>query len=82
MLTGTISDFDPQGLFGVIYADNGRFYLFNLRDTPRALHDRFTVGRRLEFMELSGCRVPRAGHLLPLGLAGAENSGSPAARAH
>jgi hypothetical protein len=31
-LTGTVSDFDKDDLFGLIVADDGSLLLFNLRD--------------------------------------------------
>jgi len=45
--TGTISDFDRAGLFGLITADDGRVLLFNLRGTAPALRGRFDVGTRV-----------------------------------
>lgn len=46
-LTGTISDFDRTGLFGLITADDGRLLLFNLRGTAPTLRGRFEVGTRV-----------------------------------
>jgi hypothetical protein len=60
MLTGTISDFDSVGLFGVIDADDGRLVLFNLRGLDPDFRDRFTVGSRVNFIEQGGDLAPRA----------------------
>jgi hypothetical protein len=32
--TGTVSDFDRAGLFGLVIADDGALLPFNLRETP------------------------------------------------
>jgi hypothetical protein len=32
-LTGTVSDFDKDGLFGLLVADDGSLLPFNLRET-------------------------------------------------
>jgi hypothetical protein len=45
--SGTISDFDRAGLFGLITADDGRLLLFNLCGTAPALRGRFKVGTRV-----------------------------------
>jgi mono/diheme cytochrome c family protein len=66
MLTGTISDFDAEGLFGVIDADDGRLILFNLRDIRPRLRERFTVGARVKFIERGGESAPRASALLSI----------------
>jgi hypothetical protein len=42
-LNGTISDFDPAGLFGLIITDDGHLLPFNLRETPPALRSRFEI---------------------------------------
>jgi hypothetical protein len=63
MLTGTISDFDTVGLFGVIDADDGRLILFNLRDIGPQLREQFTVGTRVKFIERGGESAPRAAAL-------------------
>ena len=60
MLTGTISDLDPEGLFGVIDADDGRLVLFNLKGLDCPEKDGFKVGTRVEFVERSGDVAPRA----------------------
>jgi cold shock CspA family protein len=60
MLVGTISDLDPDGLFGVIDADDGRLVLFNLKGVDCADKGSFKVGTRVEFVERSGDLAPRA----------------------
>lgn len=66
MLTGTISDFDSEGLFGVIDADDGRLVLFNLRTIDAALRDQFRIGTRVEFAEQRGELAPRALAISPI----------------
>jgi hypothetical protein len=51
MLTGTISDYDADGLFGLIDADDGRFVVFNLQSVDRPARDPFNVGTRVGFVE-------------------------------
>ena len=68
MLTGTISDFDADGLFGVIDADDGRLILFNLRSVEPKLRGQFHIGTRVEFVEQGGDPVPRARLLSPASL--------------
>jgi hypothetical protein len=58
--TGTISDFDINGQYGLIDADDGRLVLFNLWSVERSLRDTFGVGARVEFVEQSGILAPRA----------------------
>ena len=48
-LTGTVSDLDEGGLFGLIIADDGRLLVFNLRKTPPVQRHLFQVGTRVEF---------------------------------
>jgi cold shock CspA family protein len=64
MLTGTISDFDTDGLFGLIAADDGRLMIFNLRGVTPPLRDQFRVGARVEFVEQKGSLAPRAAALV------------------
>jgi cold shock CspA family protein len=66
MLTGTISDFDTDGLFGLIAADDGRLMIFNLRGVTPPLRDQFRVGDRVEFVEQKGSPAPRAAALVPV----------------
>jgi len=65
MLTGTISDFDKDGLFGLIDADDGRLILFNLRGMEPLIRDLFDVGTRVEFAAQIGNLAPRASALKP-----------------
>ena len=60
MLTGTISDLDSDGLFGVIEADDGRLVLFNLHGMDCGTQTGFQVGTRVEFVERLGGVAPRA----------------------
>jgi hypothetical protein len=65
-LIGTISDFDNEGLFGLIFADEGSFFPFSLRETPPPLRGRFKVGTRVKFStRLSGSTM-RATELVPI----------------
>jgi cold shock CspA family protein len=66
MLTGTISDFDTDGLFGLIAADDGRLIIFNLRGMHSPQRDQFRVGTRVEFTEQRGSPAPRAAALVPV----------------
>lgn len=63
MLTGTISDYDVDGLFGLIDADDGRLVLFNLQGVEAPARDQFNVGTRVEFVEQIGSPAPRASAL-------------------
>jgi hypothetical protein len=47
--TGTVSDFDRAGLFGLIVADDGSLLLFNLQEAPPAVRRRFEIGTRVRF---------------------------------
>ena len=58
--TGTVSDFDRAGLFGLIVVDDGGFVPFNLRETPCALRDRFQVGTRVRFRKQASEPTERA----------------------
>ncbi len=66
MLTGTVSEYDSDGLFGLIDADDGHLVLFNVRSFESALRDQFRVGTRVMFDERSGGPAPRAFALAPL----------------
>jgi hypothetical protein len=66
-LKGVISDFDTDGLFGIINADDGRLLLFNLRGTPPVLRKCFRVGIRVEFIEQESDAAMRAVALVPIG---------------
>jgi hypothetical protein len=65
-LTGTITDFDSAGLFGLVLADEGVFFPFNLRETPPALLELFEVGRRIRFTTCASGSTMRAIELVPL----------------
>ena len=69
-LTGTVSDFDEEGLFGLISADNGSLLVFNLLRTMPALRGRFTIGTRVEFIEQASSATMRAIDLVPIDVAG------------
>ena len=60
VITGTISDYDADGLFGLIDADDGRLVLFNLEGVGSSARDQFNVGTRVEFVEQVGSLGPRA----------------------
>lgn len=80
MRTGTVSDFDLDGLFGVIDADDGGLLLFNLSAAPAGLRERFHVGVRVTF-ELEAARSSRAVALRPMAPDGADASRIGATRA-
>jgi len=63
MLTGMISDYDAEGLFGLIDADDGRLVLFNLQGVEPPVRGQFNVGTRVEFVEEIGSLAPRASAL-------------------
>ena len=63
MLTGTISDYDPNSLVGLIDADDGRLILFNLQGVEPPARDQFNVGTRVQFVEQLGSLAPRASTL-------------------
>ena len=65
-LTGTVGDFNNDGLFGLIDADEGRLSLFNLSATPWVLRPQFRVGMRVTF-ELELTRTGRAVAPFPIG---------------
>jgi cold shock CspA family protein len=60
MLTGTISDYDADGQFGVIDADDGRLFLFNLSSVKARHRDPPEVGIRVTFAEQNGRVAPHA----------------------
>jgi hypothetical protein len=72
--TGMVSDFDLDGLFGVIDADDGRLLLFNLSAAPSGLRQRFRIGMRVTF-ELETARSDWAVTPLLIGVAGPGASG-------
>ncbi len=65
-LSGTITDFDEAGLFGLILADEGFFFPFNLRETPPALRGKLAVGTRVSFITCSSGATMRATDLVPI----------------
>jgi hypothetical protein len=64
--TGTVSDFDGAGLFGLIIADDGRLLPFNLRGTPPALRSRFRIGTRVRFTGSAAAPTARAVEVAPI----------------
>ena len=76
MHTGTISDFDPNGQYGLIDADDGQLVLFNLWNVEPPLRDSFGVGARVEFVEQSGIPAARAVALTLLSSPGEVSRGS------
>ncbi len=65
-LSGTITDFDEAGLFGLILADEGFFFPFNLRETPPALRVKFSIGTRVNFITCASGATMRATELVPI----------------
>jgi cold shock CspA family protein len=61
--TGTISEFDETGEFGVIDSDDGQMVLFNLKNVPESQHRRFRVGTRVQFQAQETTLAPRASDL-------------------
>lgn len=64
--TGTVSDFDRAGRFGLIEADDGELLLFNLQGTPAALRTRFEIGVRVRFAERESEPTARAFGVTPI----------------
>jgi hypothetical protein len=64
--TGTVSDFDRAGLFGLVVADDGALLPFSLRETPPALRGRFMIGARVRFTKQAAEPTARAVELAPL----------------
>jgi hypothetical protein len=64
--TGTVSDFDEAGLFGLIVADDGGVLLFNLWDTPPALRSHFEIGQRVRFTKHTSEPTTRAVDISPI----------------
>ena len=60
-LTGTVSDFDDVGGFGLIAADEGGELLpFNARVLPASVRDDIEVGSRVRFSRMSSGAATRA----------------------
>jgi len=64
--SGTITDLDEAGLFGLVVADDGHFLPFNLRETSAELRGRFEVGTRVEFGTRASGHTVRAIELMPI----------------
>jgi hypothetical protein len=64
--TGTVSDFDRAGRFGLIVADDGRLLPFNLSGTPPSLRSRFEVGTRVKFTKYAAQPTARAVNVTPI----------------
>jgi hypothetical protein len=64
--TGTVSDFDRGGRFGLIVADDGRLLPFNLSGTPPSLRSRFDVGTRVKFTKYAAQPTARAVNVTPI----------------
>ena len=64
--TGTVSDFDRAGLFGLIIADDGDFLIFNLQETAPVLRSLFEVGTRVRFTKQASKSTARAVELAPI----------------
>lgn len=64
--TGTVSDFDKAGLFGLIIEDDGGLLPFNLREAPPALRRQFEVGMRVRFTKRASEPTARAVDLAPI----------------
>jgi cold shock CspA family protein len=64
--TGTVSDFDRAGLFGLIIADDGGLLLFNLRETPPELRSRVEIGSRVRFTWHASEPTARAVEVAPI----------------
>jgi hypothetical protein len=67
MWTGTVSDFDTAGLFGLIIEDDGDCLPFNLRETPLAVRTQFKVGTRVRFTKRASEPIARAVEVAPIG---------------
>jgi hypothetical protein len=63
--TGIISDFDSDGFFGVIEADDGRMLLFSVPVPSPVRPELFRVGTRVVF-EVDRCGTGRAIAPLPI----------------
>jgi hypothetical protein len=64
--TGTVSDFDRVGRFGLIVADDGRLLPFNLTGTPPSLRSRFEMGTRVKFTKYAAQPTTRAVNVTPI----------------
>ena len=73
-LTGTVSDFDKDGLFGLIIADDGCLLPFSLHETAPALRGRFGIGTRVKFIKHALRPTARAVELVPIDAADGNGS--------
>jgi hypothetical protein len=64
--TGTISDFDRAGLFGLITTDDGGLLPFNLRGISPAMRSRFGIGTRVRITKLASEPTARAVEVVPM----------------
>jgi cold shock CspA family protein len=64
--TGTVSDFDRSGSFGLIVADEGDFLPFNIRDAPQALRRCVEIGTRVRFERRTLDSTARAVDVMPI----------------
>lgn len=64
--TGTVSDFDRAGLYGLIVTDDGELLPFNLRETPPAQRRRFEIGTRVRFTQHASEPTARAVDVAPI----------------
>jgi cold shock CspA family protein len=65
-VTGTVSDFDATGGFGLIIADDGEFLPFSTREIHPVLHDNIGVGSRVRFSRQDGEPAARATQVAPI----------------
>ena len=73
MQTGTICDFDSQGEFGLIEADDGRIVCFNRGNVIKSMAPILHVGTRVAFVS---DRHPAEAHVEEVRLWSAEYSGN------
>ncbi len=64
--TGTVSDFDSTGGFGLIVADDGELLPFSVAAAPPALRRRFGVGTRVAFQMRCSQPSARAVEVVPI----------------
>lgn len=72
-LTGKVSDFDKDGLFGLIIADDGSLLPFNLHEAPSLLRERCQIGTRVKFIKHASKPIARA--VLVASIDAADDSG-------
>jgi len=64
--TGMVSDFDSAGGFGLIVADEGDLFPFNLHGAPPALRTRIRTGTRVRFSRQASEPAMRATEVTPI----------------